>query len=337
MEALGNPVVLPDRGESGDQFWVHVLPVGSFTGLDGRGPYHVRDLDKIVQASREQSDRRKMVIDYNHGTDLAANKGKDAPAAGWIVGLKVQQDGVWALVEWTGKAARHIADREYRYISPVISHDRQGNVSHIVRASLVNAPNFDQLTALASAETTAMTDSLFAARLKRLALDLKTRPATAEERKEIAKIADAVAELEKRAEDQSAHAADPSQYVPIGQFERAVQEVKRLNQGISLQAAETHVGDQIDRGNLLPWMKDWAVGLCTSNKPALDTFISRTSPQLRTLLTPMSQLADPPNSATSIHAAGPSLSQDELEVCNRMGIAPEDYRNTKGAANGRPE
>lgn len=335
MEAAGKLIALASEETVNGQRWVHLLPVGTFDGVDGRGPFHVHDLDSIVNASREASGRRKMVIDYNHSTDLAGPKGQETPAAGWIIGLQSRQDGIWGLVEWTEKASRHIADREYRYISPVISHDRQGRVSQILRASLVNVPNFDQLTALASAENT-MQDQRIADKLKQIVKELNTRPATAAEIKELGRIADTIAELEEKANTASSHASDPSQFVPIGQFERAVQEVRRLNQGISLQAAQTHVSDQIERGNILPWMKDWAISLCTSNKPALDAFIEKTKPALQRLLTP-THTAEPFGSRVAIHAAEEPLTPEEQEVCRRLSITADEYRSIKGMPNNRPE
>ena len=60
---------------------VHLLPVGRFSGVDGRGPYEAKesDLAGIVEASRRESGRRQMVIDYHHATDLA-RRGGEAPA-----------------------------------------------------------------------------------------------------------------------------------------------------------------------------------------------------------------------------------------------------------------
>jgi phage I-like protein len=34
--------------------------------------------------------------------------------------MQAREDDIWALVEWTEKAAAHIKAREYRYLSPVL-------------------------------------------------------------------------------------------------------------------------------------------------------------------------------------------------------------------------
>lgn len=49
------------------------------------------------------------VIDYDHQTDIGVPKGGTAPAAGWITAFQAREDGIWARVEWTGKARAAIA------------------------------------------------------------------------------------------------------------------------------------------------------------------------------------------------------------------------------------
>src|SRR5690606_6682234 len=86
--------------------------------------------------------------DENHATDLAAPRGEPAPARGWIVELQQRADGVWGRVEWTEEGGRLVSGRAYRGISPVIQHLKNGEVTAILRASLVNRPNLRGLTAL---------------------------------------------------------------------------------------------------------------------------------------------------------------------------------------------
>lgn len=66
---------------------------------------------------------RKLAIDYEHQTFDAFNTRADGlrPAAGWIGGLDVRDDGLWAIdVVWTDKARELLRSGEYRYFSPVI-------------------------------------------------------------------------------------------------------------------------------------------------------------------------------------------------------------------------
>ena len=130
--------------------WVHLLPAGgTVTTVDGRGPYKVEDYHALMAASLPAGE--KLVLDENHATDLAAPKGLPAPAAGWITELQFRADsGVWGKVEWT-EAGRKLAPG-YRGISPAIVHRKDKTVLRIARASLVNQPNLEGLTALHAEE-----------------------------------------------------------------------------------------------------------------------------------------------------------------------------------------
>ena len=142
---------LPGQGGDAPE-WVQLLPAGRFTGRDGRGPYTLADAAAVIDASRRQSPDGKLPIDYDHQTDFGARAGVGgtAPAAGWIVELQARADGIWARVEWTERARQHVAGREYRFLSPVFAHTKQGGeIVAVLRASLTNTPNLD-LTAVAS-------------------------------------------------------------------------------------------------------------------------------------------------------------------------------------------
>ncbi len=79
-------------------------------------------------------------IDYEHQTYLSADNGQPAPAAGWIKEVFVREGAIWARVEWTARAKAMIEAGEYRYISPVLMHDRAGKVLMIRAAALTNDP-----------------------------------------------------------------------------------------------------------------------------------------------------------------------------------------------------
>jgi phage I-like protein len=95
-----------------------------------------------------------MVVDYEHQVDDPTNKAKGpVRAASWIKELIAKADGIWGRVEWTRTARNMIADREYRYLSPVLIHRPDGTVMRIKGLSLVHRPNLE-LTALSNQEDT---------------------------------------------------------------------------------------------------------------------------------------------------------------------------------------
>ncbi len=66
---------------------------------------------------------RKLAIDYEHQSFERHNTRPDGlrPAAGWIAGLEMRRDGLWAVgVTWTERAKELLRTGEYRYFSPVI-------------------------------------------------------------------------------------------------------------------------------------------------------------------------------------------------------------------------
>lgn len=296
---------------AGRKGWVHLLPAGRFDGIDGRGPYRLEDAEAVIAESRRLSGRRQMVVDYAHATDLLP--GTPAPAAGWIVGLQARANGIWGLVEWTERAAEAIRAREFRYLSPVIRHGRgDGRVSAILRASLTNVPNLTDLTALASAEEGTMQDQLRTEILAMLGLAAEADDAA---------ILAAIRALKGEAGGEAAMQAarpDPAKWVPIGDFERAVAEANKLRQGITVHAAETRVAEDVRAGRILPWMKDWAVELCTANLPAYEKFLGGVGPGFSHLLTRTHARARPPE----LHSerTGGDL---ERTVARNLGL-PED-------------
>jgi phage I-like protein len=126
--------------------WLHLLPAGDIFTNDGRGPYRVSDMVGLMASSLKSGE--KLVLDENHSTDLAAPRGEEAPARAWIVELQQREDGLWGRPEWTPAAIERRIWQEYRGVSPVILHRRDGTIDAVPRASLTNKPNFRGLVAL---------------------------------------------------------------------------------------------------------------------------------------------------------------------------------------------
>ncbi|MGJ5203630.1 phage protease [Bradyrhizobium sp. HKCCYLR20261] len=129
-----------------------LLPIGHgglVATVDGRGPYRVTDAKKLATDALALHAGR-IPIDENHATDLAAPEGRPAPARGWATQLEVRADGIYGRVEWSEPGAALLAERAYRFISPVLIHDKSGAVLDMPRASLTNTPNLRGMAALNS-------------------------------------------------------------------------------------------------------------------------------------------------------------------------------------------
>lgn len=98
---------------------------------------------------------RKLAIDYEHQSFDRLNTRSDGlrPAAGWIGGLEVRDDGLWAVdVTWTEKAAELLRSGEYRYFSPVIywTDEDRADVAALGPVALTNDPAMRGVAALAA-------------------------------------------------------------------------------------------------------------------------------------------------------------------------------------------
>lgn len=99
---------------------------------------------------------RKLAIDYEHQSFDRCNTRSDGlrPAAGWIGGLEVRDDGLWAVnVSWTERAAELLRSGEYRYFSPVIfwTDEDHADVTALGPVALTNDPAMHGVRPLAAA------------------------------------------------------------------------------------------------------------------------------------------------------------------------------------------
>jgi hypothetical protein len=98
---------------------------------------------------------RKLAIDYEHQSFEQFNNRADGlrPAAGWIAGLDIRDDGLWATgVSWTERARELLRNGEYRYFSPVIywTDEDYNDIAGLGPVALTNDPAMHGVRALAA-------------------------------------------------------------------------------------------------------------------------------------------------------------------------------------------
>jgi phage I-like protein len=292
--------IAPAEG-TGAPDWVELLPTGRIKGRDGR-LFVLDNPQGVVDASLTPG--AELPIDYEHQADDPARRANGpVPAAGWITELALRDGAIWGRVSWTVKASNMIAAREYRYLSPVLLHRRDGQVTRLLGAGLVHRPNLD-LKALASEELPARdggrTDAL--APIAE-ALGLNAATATAGE------IVAAIAEASSR--------PDPAKFMPI----EAVQELLRSHHEakavLSQDRAEGKVRDAMAAGYLTPAMRDWAVSLCRQDPDSFDAFLSSAAPAYGHLLSRNGQRPGArPGAVPAVHDA------DALAIARNLGLDP---------------
>ena len=130
---------------------VLLMPAGEIPTRpsDPRPPWHNTNPAGVLAATRALD--QDLVVDFEHQTQRSERNGKPAPASGWIKRVFERGGAIWGGVEWTADAARMIAAKEYRFISPVFHYDRGSRVvQRIMGAALTNEPAF-HMPALARA------------------------------------------------------------------------------------------------------------------------------------------------------------------------------------------
>lgn len=317
-----------------------IIPVGEFRSWDGR-PFECaawvcneEDGRRVVaDLNARQSPR---VIDYEHATLHAKKTGAKAPAAGWFKSAEWRDDGVWLIgVDWTALAAKEIADKSYRFVSPVFSYDEAtGHVQLLLLAALTNDPGLDGLTDLAAlaAElflppTTNPLEISMNELLKKLLAALGLQETATE-----AEALSAVASLKSNVAALSAQVAAPdlSKFVPIATLTALQGEHASLQTKLTALSAEVSggkldkvVSDGLAAGKLTPATEAWARDLGKSNLAQLSAFIEAAPVVVKPGETQSGGKGD--------GSAVAALSADQKKVCELLGLSEADYQKSLSA------
>ncbi|CCG07348.1 Mu-like prophage FluMu I protein [Pararhodospirillum photometricum] len=323
-------VSLPDQSTPPE--WVHLLPMGTVRGVDGRGPYVLRDQAHAAQVIAASGTGVDLPIDYDH--DAILPNGRRPIAAGWIKALDARPDGIWGRVEWTTAAAAHLTAREYRYLSPVIDHTRSGDVLRLRMAGLTNTPNLSALTALASQEQLDAMDLLVPIRAA-LGLPDSATPdqitAAAAQSRQAAQTLTGVARAlglpDAATPDQitaatqartsppaASNPPDPSQYVPMSQFTALSADLAAMRQRLDTDAAGQAVTAAQAQGKVTPAMRDWALGYAAKDPQGFTAWCSAAP-----VLVAPGTLA-PSGPAPAAPGVG---DQAVTAVCSQLGLDPK--------------
>lgn len=94
--------------------------------------------ERVIEAWREQG--VDIPIDIEHHT-LDEERDNGAPAVGWIKDLKYTPErGLTASVAWTDKGLGFVKSQEFKYLSPVLLFDDDGELYRLHSVALTNRP-----------------------------------------------------------------------------------------------------------------------------------------------------------------------------------------------------
>lgn len=151
-----------DADDDAEPVWIQLAKPGTFKGHPSGKPFTLNRsvFEQIVTNFRGNKDGR-LPIDFEHASEQASSEGTipqgGAPAQGWIVDMKIGDDGnLYAKVEWGTLARQYIREGQYRFISPAIHlrmKDRETGQdigAYVSSAGLTNQPFLDGMRPLAA-------------------------------------------------------------------------------------------------------------------------------------------------------------------------------------------
>lgn len=335
---------------------IQLLPAGEFRARDGRpsdAPCWRSNADTAAALIAAANARlTPYVIDYEHATLIAKRTGQPAPAAGWYKNLEWREGvGLFATdVKWTASARTMIDKDEYRYISPVIGYDKAtGNVVALYMAALTNDPAIDgmdeAILAAASAQFSHPTpltqeiqmDELLQQLIWLLNLPVGSTPddVKAQLQKLIDMIKqsdtgtaaanfDLIAHLQAQRTTITALSTatpDPAKYVPIKAVQDLQAQVAALTAQTSAGRVDELVKEALSDGRLVPSLEPWARDFGAKDLAGLSSYLDA-APKIVSLSSTQT------NGKPPIQTAIGSLTDNQVALCNAMGISQEDFLKT---------
>lgn len=274
-----------------------------------KGPIRCSEFScqRVVDAMRAAG-RDKLPFDYNHGQ--VAWLGGDGRAAGWFV--PASRDGaLWATqIEWTPRARAELDAKEWRYFSPALFRDDNGNITELVNIALTNLP--------ATLNQTPLVASQFGRKdpqdmtLEQLLVSLGAKDPVSLSasytglQAQVTKLSADNAQLLAAAQTQTA------------QLTAAQTELVSLKASIAGESKKVKIAALSAAGKLPPALHKWAEG---QTEAQLDEYAAGCNVQ------PVAAAA----TVTTPAAPVVTLSADERSICKQMGLDPVAYQANKAA------
>lgn len=130
------PVEIPDGDDL--KVWCHLAPFGEFKRIWNN--QEITQLcDKQAFEALIASFEPEGLVDFEHQSEDSW----DTSAAGWAQELRLAEDGLEVLINFTDIGAETVRNRRLRFLSPTWSLDAAGRPVAISSIALTNKPYFD--------------------------------------------------------------------------------------------------------------------------------------------------------------------------------------------------
>lgn len=321
-------LVLSSAEVSGVPNAIKILPLGAVSSQ--KGDFVVDGESFRLMRDQIASRGVDVVIDYEHQT----LKDDQAPAGGWIKEIILTDDAIMAKVEWTPKATEYLANKEYRYLSPVVmvrNSDHKAVMLHSV--GLTNVPAINHMFPIVNAFDPNMkgeetpVNELLNKLIKLLGLDegtseeavldaLQSAMAPAKPAAEGAQVVANKTILDllgvpETAKTEDVAAAIVALKAPALSVE---QELLALKEKIGKQEADQRVDAALKAGKIAPAQKDWATQYALKDPAGFDSFVEK-APQA----VPLGELH-----CNKDVTGGAHMDDVTMEVCKQLGVNKDD-------------
>ncbi len=317
---------------------ISVLPMGHVKSAKGEF-----DVDEESFASMKAQIAQRgvdLVVDYEHQTLT----GEQAPAAGWVKELFLDDGQIKARVEWTGRAKEYLSNKEYRYLSPVITVRKSDNKAMGLHSiALTNTPAIEHMEAIVNSLNFegGQNNMDFMKELAKL-LGLG-EDATEEQVMEALKAC--LAENKSLKENAEAGQQQPTENDKVVANKEVCEllglkagaatadvaaaimalkggagladEVKALKEKLADRDAEEAVEMALKAGKITPAQRGWAKGYALKNLDDFKDFVEK-APQV----VPMGEVG----SSDTLALKDKEPDEATMLVCKQLGISPEDVK-----------
>ncbi|WP_419001925.1 phage protease [Alistipes sp.] len=316
---------------------ISVLPFGHV--VSQKGEFDVDE--ESLAAMKEQIAQRgvDLVVDYEHQTLT----GERAPAAGWVKELFAEDGHIKARVEWTIPAKQYLENKEYRYLSPVITVRKSDNkATGLHSLALTNTPAIAGMTPIVNSSTFQGGETNMNELIKKIAAALGLGEDADEEQiltalsacVEENKALKEAAEGGKKPEDQDdsivanksvcellglkAGASTADVAASIMALKGGVDgRVKALEEKLADRDAEEAVELALKSGKITPAQRGWAKGYALKSPDGFKEFLEK-APQA----VPMSEIAG----GDALALKGNKPDEATMLVCKQLGVSAEDVQ-----------
>lgn len=319
---------------------IRILPLGHVTSQKGEFDVDEESLRLMkAEIARHGVD---VVVDYEHQT----LDGVQAPAAGWVKDLSIQDGHIVAKVEWTDRAAAYLKNREYRYLSPVITVRKADNkATGLHSLALTNTPAIDHMDPIVNSSTYNNHEGGQNTMDPKELAKLLGLPEDATEEQITQALTAALAELKKLKEDGKepppgseetvankavcellglkSGAATSDVTAKIMELKGGIvdgvnlrEKVEKLEKAAAQRDADEAVTQALKAGKIAPAQKEWATSYALSNPRGFSDFVEK-APQV----VPMDQIIpDGPDTPAG------GIDEATRLVCKQLGINEEDVK-----------